>query len=146
MNREQLLSREEEAWNGFMSQVSRVPADCLEENGAVEGWSVKDLVWHCAYWARFCAETLEGLESADLADPFEGHDDAYWDAVNGQVAQEAKSMSWEQITAEAPSIRERVRGVFASAPLGGKPDTWFAEETFEHYDEHAEHVRRFVDG
>ena len=146
MARMDLLRREEESWSGFMSQVSRVGPDRLDKDGVVEGWSVKDLVWHCAYWARFCAEVLESLGSADFTDPFEGHDDAYWDGVNEQVAQASKSMTWEQVVGEAPAIRERVRAAFSSASEGGKPDEWFAEETFEHYDEHTEQVRRFADG
>ena len=142
--REELLAKEESSWKAFWSDVSKVPADRVEEPGIVEGWSTKDMVWHCGYWARFCAEALESLTGPDFTDPFEGHDDAYWDEYNGRVAKESAAMSWDEVAAALPGIRERVRAALTAAPEGDKPDAWFGEETFEHYDEHAEHVRAFL--
>ena len=56
-------------------------------------------------------------------------------------------MATDEIEAAAASIREHVRGVLSSLPdLGPEADTFFAEETFVHYEEHAAEVRRFVDG
>ena len=42
--------------------------------------------------------------------------------------------------------RERVRTAIAALPdVDDVAETWFAEETYVHYDEHAEHIAAFVD-
>jgi mycothiol maleylpyruvate isomerase-like protein len=146
VDRDELLRREDEAWSGFAAEVDRVPEDRREADGAVEGWSVKDLVWHCAYWAGFCGDVLASLRSPDFTDPFAEHDDAYWDVENARVAEEGKSKTWGEVMERADEARRSVRDAFQAAPVGDKPAEWFGEETFEHYDEHAEHIRSFSNG
>jgi hypothetical protein len=144
MDRRELLRREVDAWGAFSAVVDEIPHELREVDGAVEGWSVKDLVWHCAYWASFCGEVLAASGAPGFEDPFEGHDDAYWDVENGRVAEEGKRMSWDEVVGGADDARRRVRDAFEHAPDGDKPNEWFSEETFEHYDEHAEHIRAFL--
>ena len=144
--RHELLRREEDAWAAFVAEVDRVPRERLEVEGVVEGWSVKDVVWHCAYWARFCAEVLESTGGGEFPDPFGGHDDAHWDAVNGRVAEEGKQRPWASIRGEADEIRDRVRAALRASAPGAATDELFAEETAVHYEEHAVHVRDFVGG
>ncbi len=143
-DRSELLRREEESWSNFARWYAEVPEDRLDEPGVVPGWSTKDLVWHCAYWARFCADALESNTGEVWVDPFADHDDAYWDGVNAQIAEESKAMSWEQIRAEIPGIRERVRAAVSAAPERDEVAEAFADETFLHYDEHAQEIARFV--
>ncbi len=144
-DRMELLRREEEAWANFARRYAEVPEERLNESGVVPGWSTKDLVWHCAYWARFCAESLESNTTGEgWVDPFADHDDAYWDGVNAKIAEEAKAMSWGQIRDAIPAIRERVRAAVIAAPERGEVAEWFADETFLHYDEHAQEIQRFV--
>jgi hypothetical protein len=142
MEPEELLARERASWEAFQSEVGRVPVDRRSVDGAVPGWSVKDLVWHCAYWAGFCADRIEARAAGDLSDPWD-HDDAHWDAENDRVAQESKAMTWESVESKAGELRERAR---AALELANDDDTlrWFAEETFEHYDEHAAEIARFA--
>src|SRR5438093_8606040 len=90
MDREGMLQREAEAWAAFEAAIARVPADRREADGVVPGWSVKDLVWHCAYWASFCADTIDARAAGDMSDPWD-HDDAYWDVENERVATEGKA-------------------------------------------------------
>jgi DinB family protein len=144
MDRQELLRREAESWSTFAAEVDRVPADRRAVDGVVEGWSIKDLVWHCAYWAGFCGDVLASVDSPEFEDPFAGHDDAYWDVENGRVAQDGKAKTWNEVVASADAARRRVRDAFENAPEGDEPARWFGEETFEHYDEHAEHVRAFL--
>jgi hypothetical protein len=142
MEREELLERERASWEAFENAVRRVPDDRRSVDGAVPGWSVKDLVWHCAYWAGFCADAIEARAAGDPSDPWD-HDDAYWDAENDRVAHESKSMTWESVESKARELREHAR---AALMLASDDDTlrWFAEETFDHYDEHAAEIARFA--
>jgi Mycothiol maleylpyruvate isomerase N-terminal domain len=142
MDRDELLERERAAWGTFEAAVERVPADRRKLDGVVPGWSVQDLVWHCAYWAGFCAETIEARVAGDLSDPWD-HDDAYWDAENDRVARESKEMTWEAVESDGARMRERVRAALAKT-TDEVAMRWFAEETFEHYDEHAAEIARFA--
>jgi hypothetical protein len=142
MDRDELLEREASSWGAFGAAVERIAPERREVDGVVPGWSVKDLLWHCAYWAGYCAETIEARTSGDLSDPWE-HDDAYWDAENDRVAQESKAMSWDTVGSNAARMRERVRAALAST-TDDVAMRWFAEETFEHYDEHAADIARFA--
>jgi hypothetical protein len=146
MDREDLLRREDEAWAGFAAEVDRIEPERREGADVVPGWSVKDLVWHCAYWATFCGDAIAGLDGAAFRDPFGDHDDAYWDAENERVALEGRGLTWDQVRERADDARRRVRDAFEAGPDDDRVAAWFAEETFEHYDEHAEQVRSFATG
>lgn len=143
MDRDELLEREHASWRALEAAVGRVPADRRAVDGVVPGWSVKDLLWHCAYWAGFCADTIEARAAGDLSDPWE-HDDVYWDAENDRVAQESKAMTWEAVESSAAGRRERARAALAKA-IDDVSVKWFVEETFEHYDEHVVEIARFAD-
>jgi hypothetical protein len=59
---------------------------------------------------------------------------------------ELKAMSWEDVVAGTAAGRERVRTAIAAFDdVNQVAETWFAEETFTHYDEHTEHIAAFVD-
>lgn len=142
-----LLAREEEAWGRIWAAVERVPAGDRTREGVVGDWSVQDMVWHCARWADFCGEHLEIMRRGNWSDPFEAESDAYWDRMNQDIADASKAMAWDDVTTGAAAGRERVRT--ALAELGEIDDvagTWFAEETYVHYDEHAVHITAFADG
>jgi hypothetical protein len=142
MDRDELLEREQASWSALEAAVGRVPVDRRAVDGVVPGWSVKDLLWHCAYWAGFCADTIEARAAGDLSDPWD-HDDVYWDAENDRVAQESKAMTWETVESSAAARRERARAALAKA-IDDVSVKWFVEETFEHYDEHAVEIARFA--
>jgi len=61
MNTEELLQREDQAWTAFVDAFAAVPDDRRDDEGVVPGWSTKDLVWHCGYWAGYVGEALEAI-------------------------------------------------------------------------------------
>lgn len=143
--RDELARKERAAWEGFLALLDAVPADRLESEGVVPGWSVKDLVWHCGEWARFAGDHLEQMAGGTFVDPFEGVDGAHWDAVSQRMIDESRSMTWDEVLAGAEARRLRVRDILGSLPsVDDQVGRWFAEETFVHYDEHAEEIRRFM--
>ena len=143
---DQLLDREETAWSRIWAQVERVPAGERARAGVVGDWSVQDLVWHCARWAEFCGEHLDVMRAGSFTDPFANDSDEHWDRVNQDIADQSKAMAWADVEAGAVSARDRVRTAMAALPeVDDVAERWFAEETFEHYDEHAEHIAKFAD-
>ena len=144
METRELLDREASSWDALMGAVAKVPEDRRTEPGAVPGWSVADLVWHCGYWVDDAARRIE-LIAAGSPEPEEPEE--VWQAKNDEVAQQSKTMSWTEVVARSEAARQRIRGVFAG--LSGKlpaAESEFADETFEHYDEHAAEIERFAAG
>ncbi len=147
MDRAAALAREAEAWSAFTTQVARLTPEQRRQEGAVPGWSTDDLVWHCAKWGEFAADRLTELGDGPFVDPFGAESDEHWDGLNDRLAAESKTMTTEEIDAGAAEIRRRVREVWSGLPeVGEAAESWFGEETFEHYDEHTDEVRRFADG
>jgi hypothetical protein len=143
---DRLLEREETGWAGMWTQVERVPAGARTREGVVGDWSVQDMVWHCARWADFCGEHLDLMRGGSFTDPFASEPDEHWDRVNQGMADQSKAMAWDNVVAGAVSARERVRTAIGSLPdVDDVAENWFAEETYVHYDEHAEHIAAFVD-
>ena len=138
MERDTMLRREDEAWRDFASVLEAVPADRRAALGVVPGWSAHDLLWHCAYWTEFTGGVLEKIRGGD-ADPEGG------EQPEADILAEGRRASWDAALARAEAGRERAR-----AALSGFGDAipdlaaqWFREDTFEHYDEHAEQIRVF---
>jgi uncharacterized damage-inducible protein DinB len=144
---DRLLEREQSAWSRMWAQVQRIPADDRTRNGVVGDWSVQDMVWHCARWADFCGEYLDVMRAGTFYDPFESEPDEHWDRMNQDIADQSKAMAWADVEAGAVSARDRVRTAIVALPeVDDVAEEWFADETFEHYEEHAEHIAAFADG
>jgi len=143
--KDELLEREAASWAALEVAVAKVPAERLAEPGAVPGWSVADLVWHCAKWADYSGANLEAMAAGTYVP--DDHDDAYFDALNGSFADESKAMSWDAIVTGAAAARARVRAALAALPEADAPAVEdFGGETFEHYEEHAAEIAAFAAG
>jgi uncharacterized damage-inducible protein DinB len=144
--REDHLQREAASWQALHAQIERLSPEQRELDGVVPGWSTKDLLWHCAYWARDVVQHLPALMDGTFVDPFEA-DDTLGARMNDEIAARAKSMTMDEVMAAASQARDEVRDAWAALadePTEAAAD-WFAEETFIHYDEHAEGIGRFAE-
>jgi hypothetical protein len=140
MDRDELLRREDEAWRRFEDAFAEIADDRRDMPGVVPDWSVKDLVWHCGYWAGYAGEVLERM-ARGVPEP----DDQDWDGVNAAVARDGRALSWDQILVEAAKGRERARAALSALPtITDAAAEEFTGETFEHYDEHAAEIAAFA--
>ena len=140
MGREELLKREDEAWLEFVDAFAAVPSDRREVEGVVPGWSVHDLVWHCAYWAGYAGDVIERIQRGE-PEPEEREDEEAWDA---EILAAGRGMSWGDAILRLEQNRERAR--VALSALGDLPEVavdWFTDDTFDHYEEHAAEIRAF---
>lgn len=142
---QEFLEREAASWDAFEAQVDRVAAEQREVPGVVEGWSLKDVVWHCAYWARFSADHLVMEGDGPHADPFDALTAEEADRENAAIAEASSAMSWDDVWEGAADARASVRAVITTPGLSSEQIEFAAEESWVHYDEHAEHVRAFAD-
>jgi hypothetical protein len=139
---EELLQREDESWRAFVDAFSAVPEDRRDVAGVVPGWSVHDMVWHCGYWAGFVVDVLANIARGEPT-----NDDQDWDAINDSVAQEGRTMTWDDVVGASERNRTAVREALSALPtLTDKAVAEFGGETFEHYDEHATEIRAFATG
>jgi hypothetical protein len=144
MERQELLDREASSWEALMAAVATVPEGRRTEPGAVPGWSVADLVWHCGYWVDDAARRIE-LIAAGTPEPDDP--EAVWQKTNDEIAEESKAMAWDDILARSEAARQRIRGALgALSEIPSAAESEFVDETFEHYDEHAAEIERFAAG
>jgi hypothetical protein len=141
MEKEELLELEERAWKAFVGEAGRVPEHLRSEPGVVPGWSVNDLVFHVGKWAEVAADKLELLRRGEPTD-----DDDDGEALNQSWAARSKSMPYEQAMASATQDRQRAREALMALPaVDHEAESWFKEETIDHYAEHTDEVARFAD-
>jgi hypothetical protein len=139
MDLDELLKREDEAWSGLVDAFAGISDERREEPGVVPGWSVKDLVWHCGYWARYVGDVLHRMD-AGTPEP----EDVDWDALNASVAEESKLMTWDEVITGAEGGRMHARSALqAMSELTDKAAEEFSDETFDHYDEHRAEIAAF---
>ena len=139
MDRKELLEREEAAWPELVNAAAAVPPDRREVEGVVPGWSTHDLVWHCAYWAGYAGDVLEGIRRGEPL--VEREDDDVWQA---EILAAGRDLSWDELFARAEQSRERVRAAFSA--FDDPPDEaveWFTDDTVDHYKEHAAEISAF---
>jgi hypothetical protein len=141
MEKDELLEMEEKAWTAFVGEVRRVPEHLRADPGVVPGWSVNDLVFHVGKWAGVAAEKLELLRNGESTD-----DDDDGEELNQAWAARSKSMPYEQAMASATQDRQSARQALeATSSVTHEVESWFKEETIDHYTEHADEIARFAD-
>ena len=139
MDRDELLKREDESWMALVDAFAGISDERREEPGVVPGWSVKDLVWHCGYWARYVGDVLRRMD-AGTPEP----EDVDWDALNASVAEESKVMTWDEVITGAEEGRMHARSALqAMSEVSDKAAEEFSDETFDHYDEHRAEIAAF---
>jgi len=139
MDREGLLGREDEAWAAFSKAFTDVPEDRRDVEGVVPGWSVKDLVWHCGYWADYVGDVLERMSAGHPEPP-----DQDWDALNRMVTDDGKAKTWDEVVVAAELGRDRARQALIAIPaVTDAAASEFTDETFDHYDEHTAEIVAF---
>ena len=122
-----------------MDAFAAVPDDRRDDEGVVPGWSTKDLVWHCGYWAGYVGDALEKIGRGETLE------DQNWDAMNDAVIVEGRGMAWDEVIVQSEHNRERARAaLLALATVTDAALEEFTGETFEHYEEHAAEIRAFT--
>ncbi len=143
-DREELLRREAEAWASLLGAAERVAPELRTVAGVVPDWSVVDLVFHCGKYAELTGGRLESMAAGTYVDVEQPEHE--WQAMNAGWAAESKTLTWEQAVAAAEAGRMKARAALeALAEVDDAAATWFSDETFEHYAEHAEEIARFAD-
>ena len=144
----ELLAELDSARGAFLDALGDVDEELVTTPGVIDGWSVRDLVVHVAFWSEHAAGALE-LATAGRGADF-AYDRAQTDAMNADVLREAEaidpSTALEREDRAFGAFRERLAAIderLLRLRLGNG-DT--VEEVVrydgpEHYTEHAAHLR-----
>ena len=132
------------AWEALGSAVDSFSDVEMEQVGVIEGWSVKDLLGHIAFWADKAAADLQavaGGRDEDVATP--GSDQAV-DEWNERERQARAGRPLAEIREEWLESFQKAMGALAAFPAerlqenvkGRTVLERFAGDTYEHYREH----------
>lgn len=141
----------DEEWRALKSLVDALSEVELEQPGAVEQWSVKDLLGHMAFWAQKAAGDL-ALAAGGKADKIEvpgGEEQVVvWNAREAESRRgkslDAVKREWtETMDAAKSALREAPAGTLDLEVKGWTMFTRFAEDTYRHYREHAAQIREW---
>ncbi len=138
-----------ESWDGIKRLVDSLPEREMTDAPVVEGWTVKDLLGHMAFWAEKAAEDLKLLAADRFAEIETPGGDEQVDAWNARESERRKALSLAQVREEWVRSHEAASAAFeavAADKLDINVKGWtmghrFAEDTYRHYDEHAEQIR-----
>ena len=138
-----VLQQIDGSWRELQSALAEVPGDRMEEPGVVGPWSTKDLLGHVTTWeAEMMANVqrvVDGLEMKRYPDV---------DAFNADASASKRAMSVEDLWRKLSEVHgETVRFVSALSDemLGREEVEWRIRiDTFAHYREHAEQIRRWL--
>ncbi len=133
-----------EAWQALASAVDSFSDVELERPGVVEGWSVKDLLGHIAFWAQEAARNLR-LVAASKADevPRSGSDSDVdeWNERERRLRQDRSLSDLREEWLESFQEAMQALAAFPSERLqeelkGRTVLELFAVDTYDHYREH----------
>jgi hypothetical protein len=129
---DELTAREAAAWASFEAAVNAVPRDRRSEPLLPDGWSVKDMLWHVAFWWEICAESLERMAvGADVEGELGDTDE-----INAGALAASRAMSLEDVEARMGLIRERMLSAWSFVPADPAAAETFEGETIDHYGDH----------
>jgi len=135
--KDETTRREQEAWAELEAAVAAVPEERLETPALDGGWSVKDVLWHIAYWWNdFVRASADGWSE----DPGETDD------VNDREFRRSRALPYVEVRAMVDEAREGMLEVWSRvAEDDAEGVSWFVEETIDHYPDHLQPIRSLVE-
>jgi Mycothiol maleylpyruvate isomerase N-terminal domain len=146
MDIDRLLQEEEAGWQRLQAALNSIPADRLSEPTLTpEGWSVKDAMFHMAYWLDDCARVLATIE----AGTFDAEAEEALDipSLNDEGFERSRDMDAGTVLVALSAARDQARSAFTG--LGAvTPEAWewFDESAPLHYRKHQEDLDAWLEG
>lgn len=138
-----------EAWDGIRRLVESLSERELTEPGVVDQWSIKDLLGHMAFWAEKSARDLALVTEGRAGEIETPGSDEILNEWNKRESERRSNLSATELRDEWLHSFEAVAAAFHAVPaekLDIDVKGWtvahrFAEDTYEHYNEHADQIR-----
>ena len=145
--REDIMTQIEEKWAELKVQLSKVPANRMEDSGVVGPWSVKDVVGHITTWEREAIAAVSNyIAERDTAALVWKYD---LDGFNLRAIEDTRSKTLDDLIANLDQPHTEllafVAGVLDDALSKDDVMNSIREGTFDHYAEHATSIRQWLD-
>jgi hypothetical protein len=123
-----------------------VPPNLVELPGLnAEGWAVRDVMWHVAFWCADAARALSAIGEGRFDRVRGSYGDAEVDRLNGRELERSRGMQMDEVRAELHRARAAMLERFGGlAVLTAYADEWFEESGSAHYAEHASELEARV--
>jgi len=144
--REELLRAEAEGWEAFVALADTMPPDLVDLPGLnAEGWAVRDVMWHVAFWCSDAARALDEIAEGRFDRVREPYADAEVNRLNDRELERSRGMRVNEVRAELHRARAAMLERFgALAGITADADEWFEESGPAHYAEHAPELEAWV--
>ena len=138
-----------EAWDGIRRLVDSLSEREMLEPGVVDQWSIKDLLGHMAFWAEKSARDLALVTEGRAGEIETPGSDETLNEWNKRESERRSNLSIAELRDEWWSSFEAAAAAFRAVPaekLDIDVKGWtvahrFAEDTYRHYNEHADQIR-----
>jgi hypothetical protein len=139
----------DEVWPGFRTLINSVPEPEMDRPGVVDEWCMKELLGHVSFWAQKAGKDIR-LAAAGTPEKIEvPGGQPMVDQWNARAAARGKAMSADAIIGDVELSHDDARRALDEATdeavsievKGWTVGVRFAEDTYRHYREHAEHIR-----
>ena len=144
--REELLRAEAEGWEAFVALADAMPPDLVDRPGLnTEGWAVRDVMWHVAFWCEDATRALSAIAEGRFDRVREPYGDAEVNRLNDRELERSRGMRVDDVRAELHRARAAMLERFGTlAVLTADADEWFEESGPAHYAEHAPELEVWV--
>ena len=136
--REELLRAEAEGWEELIAVLDATAPELLERPGVnAEGWAVRDVMWHLAFWCSDAARALAEMSDGTFDRGGEPNGPVQVDLVNDRELERSRGMEPDQVRSELHRGRSAMLERFGALEvLTADADEWFEESGPLHYSEH----------
>ena len=144
--REELLRAEAEGWEELIAVLDATAPELLEPPGVnADGWAVRDVMWHVAFWCADAARALGEIAEGRFDRVREPYADAEVNRLNDRELERSRGMRVDDVRAELHRARAAMLERFGTlAVLTADADEWFEESGPAHYAEHAPELEAWV--
>ena len=152
MNKDEILDALEDEREKLLDAIDGLPEEALLEPGVIEGWSIKDVLYHLSMWEAEMVKLLwQASQGQKPTTVHFGKIDV--DATNAAWLAQGQERSLELVLADFQAVRRQTGrrvDIFSDADLNdpqhyswlkGRPLwEWIAGDSFEHEAEHAAQI------
>ncbi len=153
LNALEFLDEEREAWRPYEALLELSDEDLARPVEGARGWSARDLLGHMLAWQSHALDVARELavgETSRSRDAMAKDWDARADAVNDDLLAQWGALDLAELRRRASSVPGELRGTLTVVPESrfikdADRETFFVEETIEHYEEHLPDLRAILD-
>ena len=148
----EFLDEERDAWRPYEALLALSDDQLARPVAAAHGWSGRDLLGHLVAWQSHALDVARELavgESSPSREAMSKDWDARADAVNDDLLKAWGDLDTDELRRRAGSIPGELRGTLTVVPESrfikhADQETFFAEETIEHYEDHLDDLRAIL--